>query len=174
MRNEEWGGETLHSAPRLPSGNTPCQAPAFSGQNMQKIYKNPVKFHVKSAKKSRFATFWGKLAHFMGFPPFCSLFHRSFTHPRWKMGEVTPFYPKKMGKKGVNFSHFQRSFPQKNCRKPLILLGFRRFSTVCSQVEIWGQLYSIFRMILGGFCHQKKMVKTPLTYRQIHRQKAEN
>ena len=57
------------------------------------------------------------------------------------MGEVDPFHPKKVGKKGVNLSHFPRSFPLKNRRKPLILRGFRHFSTVCSQVEIDVKLY---------------------------------
>ena len=57
------------------------------------------------------------------------------------MGEIDPFHPKKVGKKGVNLSHFPRSFPLQNRRKPSILLGFRRFSTVCSQVEMWDKLY---------------------------------
>ena len=80
----------------------------------------------------------------MGFPPFCPLFHRDFPLLKRKMGEIDPISPQKQGKKGVNLSHFPRSFPLKNRRKPLILWGFRRFSTVCSQVERWGELYLIF------------------------------
>ena len=58
-----------------------------------------------------------------------------------------------MGKTGANFSHFPRAFPLKNGRKPLILWGFRRFSTVCSQVEMWGELYLIFGVkIAAGTC----------------------
>ena len=89
----------------------------------------------------------------MGFPPFCPLFHRDFPLLKRKKGEVDPISPQKVGKKGVNLSHFPRSFPLKNRRKPLILLGFRRFSTVCSQVEIRVKLYLIFGVeIAAGTC----------------------
>lgn len=127
------------------------KSPLFYSKKHRIFIKNC----TKNAKKSRFATFWGKIGHFMGFPPFCPLFHRSFAHPRWKMGEVPPFCPQKMGKKGVKLSHFQRSFPQKNCRKPLILLGFRRFSTVCSQVKNQPKLFLNFGVIFGGFSYRK-------------------
>ena len=116
----------------------------FTAKNMQNFHKNSVKFHSKYTKKSRFPVFWGKVTHFIGFPPFHPLFHIDFPPLKRKTVEVHPFHPQKMGKTVVNLSHFQRSFPQKNRRKPLILRGFRRFSTVCSQVEIRRELYLNF------------------------------
>ncbi len=115
--------------------------PENRGENMQKFYKNSVEIHDFHTKNPRFAVFWGKFAHFMGFPPNRPLFHRNFTPIKRKTVETPPSRTQKVGKRGVNLSHFPRSFPLKNRRKPLILRGFRHFSTVCSQVEIRGELY---------------------------------
>lgn len=127
------------------------------GQNQVILRRKTSVFLWKNCIKNRLLwkirSFCGKMPHFMGFPPKCPLFHSDFAPLKWKIGEVAPFRPQKVGKKGLNLSHFPRSFPLKNRRKPLILLGFRRFSTICSQVEMWAELYLIFGVkIAAGTC----------------------
>ncbi len=149
MRNGR-SGYRLASFHSTPSFSRAENHPFFCRKTTAKIYGFLIKIHEKCAKKSRFPTFWGKLPHFMGFPPFYPLFHRSFTPLKGKMGEIDPLHPRFLTKKGVKLSHFQRSFPQKNRRKPLILRGFRGFSTVCSQVEFSVQTVLNFRCEIGS------------------------
>ena len=88
--------------------------------------------HKKMAFFHLFLVFLGKILLFGSFPPKRPHFHIDFPHSVCKSGETRGLLPHFMGKKGSNLSHFQRSFPQKKPRKPLILRGFRGFSTKCS------------------------------------------